>query len=74
MLYEVITQRSLTAEVLQGVKRSMRPKTLIDSWIATNQATVDHFTALMSELKASGSVDFAMLSVALREVHRLLRA
>jgi glutamate dehydrogenase len=68
-----IQQRSLTAEVLQGVRRNMRPKTLVNSWIATNQATVDHFIALMSELKASESVDFAMLSVALREVHRLLR-
>jgi glutamate dehydrogenase len=68
-----IQQRSLTAELLQGVKRNMRPKTLIDSWISTNQMTVDHFTTLMSELKASESVDFAMLSVALREVHRLLR-
>jgi glutamate dehydrogenase len=68
-----IQQRSLTAEVLQGVRKNMRPKTLVDSWIGTNQATVDHFTALMSELKASGSMDFAMLSVALREVHRLLR-
>ena len=70
-----IQQRHLTAEVLQqNARRNASAKTVVASWVAANQAVVDHFTGLMSELKASESVDFAMLSVALREVHRLLRA
>jgi glutamate dehydrogenase len=69
-----IQQRHLTAEVLENARRNASAKTVVASWIAANQEVVDHFTALMSELKASDSVDFPMLSVALREVHRLLRA
>jgi glutamate dehydrogenase len=69
-----IQQRHLTAEVLQNVRRKASAKTVVVSWVSANQAVVDHFTALMSELKASESVDFPMVSVALREVHRLLRA
>ncbi len=69
-----IQQRHLTAEVLQKARRNASAKTVVASWVTANEAVVDHFTALMSELKASESVDFPMLSVALREVHRLLRA
>jgi glutamate dehydrogenase len=68
-----IQQRNLTAEVLRHASGTVRAKPLVDTWIEANQAIVDFFMELMSDLKANDTVDFAMLSVALSEVHNLLR-
>ncbi|MFQ5928719.1 MAG: NAD-glutamate dehydrogenase, partial [Acidobacteriota bacterium] len=67
-----IQQRNLTADVLRNGRGAMRPKALVDSWVTANQLVVDRFMERMSDLKASDTVDFAMLSVALSEVHGLL--
>ncbi|MFQ5994668.1 MAG: NAD-glutamate dehydrogenase [Acidiferrobacterales bacterium] len=68
-----IQQRNLTAAVLQDSASTLRTKALVETWIAENEATVGHFVELMSDLKASDTVDFAMLSVAVSDVHNLLR-
>ncbi len=68
-----IQQRNLTAEVLRHASGTVRAKALVDSWIENNQAIVDFFMELMSDLKSNDTVDFAMLSVAVSEVHKLLR-
>ncbi|MEE8634729.1 MAG: hypothetical protein V3T12_01835, partial [Acidiferrobacterales bacterium] len=64
---------NLTAEVLRHASGTVRAKALVDSWIENNQAIVDFFMELMSDLKSNDTVDFAMLSVAVSEVHKLLR-
>ncbi len=69
-----IQQRNLTAAVLRNGAGTIRAKALVDAWVEENQAVVDHFMALVSELKASDTLDFAMLSVALSEAHGLLQA
>lgn len=66
-----IQQRYLTADVLRKAGGAMRPKALVDNWVEQNQLVVDRFMERVSDLKASDTVDFAMLSVALSEVHTL---
>lgn len=65
-------QRHLTAEVLKSVRMMKNTETMVGKWSAGNSA-VDQYTALISELKASSAVDYAMLSLAVNEVHKLLQ-
>jgi glutamate dehydrogenase len=65
-------QRNLTAEAIAKSRRGERVRNLVDAWIASNQLGYDRYMQVTCDLKNSGSVDFAMLSVALSEVHLLL--
>jgi len=69
-----VQQRHLTTEVLNTSKRTVGAKAMVDRWVSDNQFVVDRFMERVSDLQASDTVDFAMLSVALNEVHSLRQA
>ncbi|MDO6459512.1 NAD-glutamate dehydrogenase [Granulosicoccaceae sp. 1_MG-2023] len=66
-------QRHLTADVIANSKDISDPVAVVSEW-AGAAPEVDNYLALITELKASSSVDFAMLSLAVNEVHKLLRS
>ena len=63
-------QRDLTRLVLdqQGAKDS---GALIDAWVAKNQTGMERSERLISELRAAGQIDLAMLAVANRQIRTL---
>ncbi|MEM7379533.1 MAG: hypothetical protein AAF460_18755, partial [Pseudomonadota bacterium] len=66
-------QRKLTAEVLTTVKGAKKADTLVQKWADNGESHLRSYQRLMSEIKAAESTDFAMLSVAVNEVHDLLQ-
>lgn len=66
-------QRKLTAEVLQLGKGAKKADTLVQKWANAVERDLRSYQRLMSEIKAVESTDFAMLSVAVNEVHDLLQ-
>jgi len=44
------------------------------AWSARNAKACDKYRELVAEMKVSSSIDFAMLSLAINEVHKLLRS
>ncbi len=65
-------QRTITAEVLSGGADSAAPAKLIAAWEDRNRRSVERAVQLFGELRATSSVDAAMLSVALRELRNLV--
>jgi glutamate dehydrogenase len=63
-------QRTITAEVLSGGD-SGAPAKLVAAWEDRNRRSVERAVQLFGELRATSSVDAAMLSVALRELRNL---
>lgn len=67
-------QRHLTAEVISSADKELNPKDMVKRWSEANAASVNKYSDLISEMKGSTVVDFAMLSLAVNEVHKLLRS
>ena len=81
-------QRHLSAEVITSAamadaapdadneKSAQAPsaQALVSNWSSANAVAVNKYQDLITDMKASGGVDFAMLSLAVNEVHKLLRS
>ncbi len=69
-------QRHLTAEVISAssADKAVSPSEMVKRWSDSNEAAVNKYKDLILEMKASSVVDFAMLSLAVNEVHKLLRS
>jgi glutamate dehydrogenase len=65
-------QRTITAEVLVGGDEIAAPAVLIAAWQDRNRRGIERSAQLLGELRAAGSPDAAMLSVALRELRNLV--
>ena len=65
-------QRYLSAEILANTQTDADPEKRIELWASTSKTAIRKYNDLVNELKASSSVDFAMLSLAVNEVHKLL--
>jgi len=65
-------QRYLCAEVLSSTEENDDPIERIRQWSLAKELAVGKYSELVNELKAASSVDFAMLSLAVNEVHKLL--
>ena len=65
-------QRHLTAEVLKSVRSLKKATSMVEKWSDSN-TVVKQYSTLISELKASSAIDYAMLSLAVNEVHKLLQ-
>lgn len=65
-------QRYLCAEVIASTAENADPVSRIESWSVQKKMAANKYSELINELKASSSVDFAMLSLAVNEVHKLL--
>jgi len=66
-----VLQRSITGEVLAGGSENVARATLIAAWQDRNRRGIERAAHLLTELRSAGSVDSAMLSVALRELRGL---
>ncbi len=66
-------QRKLAAEVLTCKAGKANAKTRLKHWCTAGEADQLAYHRLMGEVKAAGATDFAMLSVAVNEVHSLLQ-
>lgn len=64
---------TLTQEVLETTKTMKNVEQRLATWSAYNQAGVDHWHSLVADIRASGKMDLAILSVALREIRALSR-
>ena len=65
-------QRKLTAELLGSIEPS-EAEEMVETWSKQAEQHMRVYQRLMSEIKAAGATDFAMLSVAVTEVHDLLQ-
>lgn len=66
-------QRHLAAEVIKNIKPLKDSAKMVKKWSEGHPA-VAQYSNLITELKGSSSVDFAMLSLAVNEVHKLLQS
>ena len=64
-------QRTIASEVLTGAGTIDEPGALLAAWQDRNHRAIERVTQLLNELRASGTPDAAMLSVALRELRNL---
>lgn len=61
-------QRALTTGVLKLVKKPGDVMACVDAWQAKNQPMIDRWKAMLAELKSAREPEYAMFSVALREL------
>lgn len=67
-------QRHLCAEVANATQAEHTAHERVLSWADQHAAAMVRYQALITDLKANTSIDFAMLSLAVNEVHKLLRS
>ena len=67
-------QRHLCAEIARDTDPHLSAEQRVDAWAMRNPVATTKYRELVAEMKASTSVDFAMLSLAINEVHKLLRS
>ena len=67
-------QGALVASILSQSKRSKKIDPLIENWLVDNEAATRRWLRILADLHTAGSLDLAMLSVAVREVRDLAQA
>ncbi|NND89900.1 MAG: NAD-glutamate dehydrogenase [Granulosicoccus sp.] len=67
-------QRHLCAEVVSATDTGLPATERVQVWAQQHASSMAQYHSLMTEMKASSAIDFAMLSLAVNEVHRLLRS
>jgi glutamate dehydrogenase len=64
-------EATLTADVLRAESKSKDAEARISAWMQANAVAVNRCRQILSDLRAAGTPDFAMLSVAMREIRSL---
>ncbi len=64
-------QRAMTSDVLKLGSRTAAPSERIDAWLQSNALAAERCKRILQDVRARGSADFTMLSVALREIRGL---
>ena len=67
-------ESALTGNVLDMPSSSREPQSRIRIWAESQALSVSRWRQVLADLKAAGSIDFTMLSVALGELRGLQRA
>ena len=67
-------ESALTRSVLEMRSSSVKTEARIRTWIENNVLAVSRWRQVLADLKAAGSIDFTMLSVAMGEIRGLQRA
>ena len=67
-------ESALTCGVLEIRSSSVKTEARIRTWIDNNALAVSRWRQVLADLKAAGSIDFTMLSVAMGEIRGLQRA
>jgi glutamate dehydrogenase len=65
--------RTLTAKILKTSPDARSHQTRMEAWFAQNRALIEHCLQVFADLKAGGTTELAMLSVALSEVRSLVQ-
>ena len=65
--------RHLAAEVLNGAPADARADELVARWAKGIPTGLGIYDLRVNEIKATGHADYAMLSLAVAEVHKLLQ-
>jgi len=65
-------QRHLAAEVVGATPDEDAAPARVEAWAGARAGAVGKYRTLIGEMKGSGDIDFAMLSLAVNEVHKLL--
>ena len=66
------THRSLTAAVLEGASTSIDGRAAIEAWVDGSAATVERYLSMLTHIRAAHGNDLTTLSVAVRELARLI--
>ena len=67
-------QRHLCAEILETAGKSSSPEEIVSAWAAVSEERLTIYRQRLKEIMASSQVDYAMLSLAVNEVQKLLNA
>ena len=67
-------QRHLCAEILETAGKSSSPEEIVSVWAAVSEERLTIYRQRLKEIMASSQVDYAMLSLAVNEVQKLLNA
>jgi glutamate dehydrogenase len=67
-------QAALTADVLRGGANGRSPDERVAAWLSYNAPAVERCLHVVADLRATGPLDLARLSVAVREVRNLINA
>ena len=67
-------KRRLCAAVLANAMATTSPQSKLEAWRHQNHVPLERYQRLFGELRVQEEPDIAMLSVALRELHRLMSA
>ncbi len=66
-------QRHLCAEIIDTIEGEGSAESMVQKW-ASQSTGVEVYSQRLTDLKTSGSIDYAMLSLAVNEVHKLLQS
>ena len=66
-------QRHLCAEIIDTIETQETAADSVQQWAAKTAGRLEIYTQRLAEIKSSGTADYAMLSLAVSEVHKLLQ-
>jgi len=67
-------QRHLCAEILEGAGKSKSHEDIVKAWAELSEERLSIYRQRLKEIMASSQVDYAMLSLAVNEVQKLINA
>ncbi len=67
-------QRHLCAEILESAGKRKSPDEIVNAWAESSDERLSLYRQRLKEIMASSHVDYAMLSLAVNEVQKLLNA
>ncbi len=67
-------QRHLCAEVINTIEKQKTAAAMVRKWSAQSAEQLENYTRRLTEIKSAGNADYAMLSLAVNEVHKLLQS
>ena len=67
-------QRHLSAEIIETAGKSKSPEDIVKAWADKSDERLTIYRKRLKELMASKQVDYAMLTLAVNEVQKLLNA
>jgi len=66
--------RKLAAKLLQDNTENQGMSELVSDWVVANQSMVGRWTAMVNKVESTSKTDYAMFSVALKELHDFVQA
>lgn len=67
-----VSQRTLTVSIMKADKKNQSASQLIDQWMLKNKRALDRWDRLLAMLYSSGTVDYTMFFISIRELLGLI--